>query len=240
MKKILLSLGLVFTISLSIVAQNLTLSKGATNYSNGDTLIVGGDPSATLVCLMDVTNNAADTLSVKCLRTHISIVPGSTNSFCWNTCWGDNVSLSPFPVIINPGATATEFSGDYKGHGNSGVSIIRYKFFNMNNVNDSICFFSKFDATVGINENSSGAEVSAAYPNPANNYTSIVYKLSTSDNSANIIIRNLLGKEVISIPVNGKEGKVRIETGTLTDGIYFYSFIVKDKAVYTKKLIVRH
>jgi hypothetical protein len=240
MKKILLGLSIIFTLSLSIVAQNLTLSKGSTNYSNGDTITVGGDPSATLACLIDVTNNAADTLSVKCLRTHISIVSGSTNSFCWTSCYSDNVSLSPSPVIINAGETFTGFSGDYKGHGNAGVSIIRYRFFDMNNISDSICFFGKFDATVGINENSSDAEILNAYPNPANNYTSIVYKLSTGDNSANIIVRNLLGKEVISIPVIDKEGKISIETGSLTDGIYFYSFIIKDKVANTKKLIVRH
>jgi hypothetical protein len=240
MKKIILVLGLIFTAGLSVFAQNLTLSKGTTNYLNGDTITVGGDASTILVCLIDVTNNSANTLSVKCSRTNINVVSGSTNSFCWNTCWNDNTSTSPLPVIIESDSTATEFTGDYNGHSNSGVSIIRYRFFDMNNIADSVCFFGKFVATLGVNENSTGAEISDAYPNPASSYTNINYKLTAGDNSANIIISNLLGQKVVSIPVNEKEGKIRIETGMLNDGIYFYSFILKNKVVYTKKLIVKH
>jgi hypothetical protein len=241
MKKVLLILGIILTAGLSVYAQNLTLTKGLTNISNGDTITTVGDATTTLTCLIDVTNNAAVSLSVKCLRTDIDVVPGSTNSICWGgSCWPVNVSLSPDPTVIAAGAKSTEFSGDYKANGNSGVSIIRYRFFNMNAIADSVCFYAKFDATVGINESSSDAEISDAYPNPANSYTNIIYKLTGGYNSANIIISNLLGKEVISIPVNEKEGKIRIETEMLTDGIYFYSFVLKDKIVYTKKLIVRH
>jgi hypothetical protein len=241
MKKILLILGIILTAGLSVYAQNLTLTKGITNISNGDTITVGGDVTTTQTCLIDVTNNAAVSLSVKCLRTDIDVVPGSTNSICWGgSCWPVNVSLSPDPAVIAAGAKNTEFSGDYKANGNSGVSIIRYRFFDMNAIADSVCFYGKFDATVGINEGSSDAEISDAYPNPANSYTNIIYKLTGEYNSANVIVSNLLGKEVISIPVNEKEGKIRIETEMLTDGIYFYSFVLKDKVVYTKKLIVKH
>jgi hypothetical protein len=242
MKRILLITGLIITAGLSVIAQNITLSGGSGSVANGDTVtVVCGDVVNTFTCHIDVTNHAATALSVKCLRTNINVVSGSTNSICWGGgCWPVNVSLSPTPAVMNPDTTQSDFQGDYKANGNYGTSVIRYRFFDMNNIPDSICFFGKFVAALGVNELASEIQASDAYPNPANNSTSISYKIAIEDIGANIIVTNLLGKQIISIPVYDSEGKIKIETGQLTEGIYFYSFVLKDKVLYTKKLIVKH
>lgn len=242
MKKTILFLFLLTIIGFSVSAQSLTLSKNSAAVLNGDTITVNGAITNVLQCLVDVTNNSAAEISVKCRRSELSVVSGSTNSICWGgQCWPENVSQTPDPTIIPAGDTTSEFSGDYSPHGFAGVSIIKYKFFDMNNVNDSVCFFGKFIATpVGISESAGSVSISPAFPNPSDKGAYINYKLFESDNNAKIIVTDMVGNEVKRISVDGKDGKVRIDTYDMMEGVYFYSFIINNKAYYTKKLVVVH
>jgi len=242
MKKTILFLFLFLTIGFSISAQNLTLSKNSAAVLNGDTITVTGAATNLLQCFVDVANNSATAMSVKCRRSELVLVPGSTNSICWGgQCWPDNVSQTADPTIIPANDTTSEFSGDYSPHGFEGTSIIKYKFFNMNNVADTVCLFAKFVATaVGVNESADNLSISPAFPNPSDKAAFINYRLSESDNNAKIIVTDMVGNEVKRIAAEGKDGKVRIDTYDMSEGIYFYSFVLNNKVYYTKKLVVVH
>jgi hypothetical protein len=242
MKKTILPLFLFLTIGFSISAQNLTLSKNSAAVLNGDTITINGAAMNVLQCLVDVSNNTAAEMSVKCRRSELSMIPGSTNSICWGgQCWPENISQTPDPTIIPANDTTSEFSGDYNPHGFEGISIIKYRFFNMNNLNDSVILFAKFVATaVGVNESSDYLSISPAFPNPSDKAAYINYKLSVSDNNARIIVTDMVGNEVKRIAAEGKDGKARIDTYDMSEGIYFYSFILNNKVYYTKKLVVVH
>lgn len=242
MKKTILFLFLLTTIGFSVSAQSLTLSKNSAAVLNGDTITVNGAATNVLQCFVDVTNNSATEISVKCRRTETSIVPGSTNSICWGgQCWPETTSQTPDPTIIPAGDTTSEFSGDYSPHGFEGISIIKYKFFDMNNVSDTVCLFAKFVATaVGVNESADYLSISPAFPNPSDKAAFINYKLSENDNNAKIIVTDMVGNEVKRISVDGKDGKARIDTYDMSEGIYFYSFVFNNKVQYTKKLVVVH
>lgn len=240
MKKLIFFLYLII-FGVGLYAQNLTLETAGHNVANGDTVTVAGDVTATLFCHINVTNTSASTMSVKCQRAEVSLVPGSTNSICWGgSCWPENVSLVPDPTVINAGGTSTEFSGDYKANGNSGVSIIRYRFFNQSNIADSICFHAKFVATLGVEEGNPQYSFSDVYPNPANNNAFVSYKISDLSNVTRMVVCNILGNEIISHPINESEGTIKIETSGLADGLYFYSVVDGNKTLFTKKLIVKH
>ncbi len=243
MKKIITFIWITFFLSLFINAQNLQLSASGNILTNGDTVTVTGGLLSTLSAHVDVKNNAADTLSVKCKRFHVNVVMGSENSICWGGgCWPINVSQTPNPTDIGAGATATEFTGDYKANGNEGISIIRYTFFDMNNVIDSVCFIAKFDgqANFGFSETLKSTFISDIYPNPADKSGVINYALTEADKSAKVVVHDMIGNEVRVIPVTEKEGTIRVDTYNLTEGIYFYSFIFNNKIYYSKKLIIDH
>ncbi len=82
--------------------------------------------------------------------------------------------------------------------------------------------------------------VSDAYPNPADNLTVLSYSLIYGSPNAKVVVIDMVGNEVIVIPVTEKEGSIKIETEKLLDGVYFYSFVNENKAIYTKRLVVRH
>ena len=245
MKKGILLLALFAGILLSTHAQNLTLSTIQGNpLPNGTEFNVYGDTNTTLMCGVWVTNGSASAMRVLCKRTNVSVLAGTENSICWGgSCWPANVSMSPRATGIAAGATdKTNFAGDYKPHSHCGQSVVRYTFLDSTNVNDSVCFVVNYiTCGLGVDDQPGpGIEISGAYPNPSDKYTFINYTFTEFVANSSVVVIDMMGSEVISIPVPDREGKIRIDTQYLPDGIYFYSFLLNGKPHYTKKLIVRH
>lgn len=243
MKKILLLIVLLSSFCFASFAQNLTLSNAQGSVPNGTIITIYGDTSETLIVHMKVTNSSASNMDVKLRKKHISVVAGSEVTFCWGgSCWGASTYVSPDPTTINAGATdSTNFAGDYKAKGHIGVSTVMFTFFDMNNANDSVCFIAVFDCSLSsVQDIKVSADISGAYPNPADKYTYINYSLTALDNTAKVVIHDMMGSEVANIPVTEKEGKLRIDTYSFPAGVYFYSFILNNRIYNTRKLVVSH
>lgn len=242
-KSLLLTLACaLFTVG--AFAQSLSLSWTGGSLSNGDTVTYYGDTATTLAAEdIDCTNNGATALAVKVRKYPISIVSGSENSFCWGTCYLPNTLVSSMSVNINPSETSIEFIGDYKAKGNIGTSIVMYTFFDMNNPDDSVCLFVKYDCNMGSgveNNDPVTVEFSNAYPNPARDFTTFNYSLPASGQQARLILRDILGNVVSNTEINDHTGSLRLETGSLTDGVYFYSLLLNEQPFLTRKLIIKH
>ena len=78
--------------------------------------------------------------------------------------------------------------------------------------------------------------MSNAYPNPAISYTSFNYELNPRSTSL-LIVRNILGKE-IERHLLDQSGYIKLNTEKYTPGAYIYSFIVDDKVLRTRKLLI--
>ncbi|MBK9331253.1 MAG: T9SS type A sorting domain-containing protein [Ignavibacteria bacterium] len=78
------------------------------------------------------------------------------------------------------------------------------------------------------------------YPNPFNPTTTISFKIKNSE-VVKIKVYNIEGRE-ISIPVNEKlnpgEYQFLFDAGTLSSGVYFYSLIIDEEIMDTKKMIL--
>jgi hypothetical protein len=48
----------------------------------------------------------------------------------------------------------------------------------------------------------------------------------------------MLGKMVKQLVLDEKQGVAKINVSDLNSGVYFYSFLVDEKAIVTKKLVV--
>jgi hypothetical protein len=242
MKKLLLSAIMVFT-AVFAFTQSLEIYHEGELVPNKSSIVVTGDVGAAeLMIEVDVKNISNTGLDVKVSKFEVDLIPGSSNTFCWGMCFPPNTYVSPFPQTILPGATCSEFSGHYNPNANSGVSIIRYTFFDMNNPTDTVCFYTEFNAgTVGINDaTSEKARVSNAYPNPASGSTSVDYVLPATASKASIKVRNLLGSLVREVKLTERAGTATIDLNGLNDGVYFYSFVVNNQTVETKRLVVSH
>lgn len=82
--------------------------------------------------------------------------------------------------------------------------------------------------------------LSNIYPNPANDYVTLDYKINGAFNQANITFFNLLGKEIGDFELNKNADKIKINTSSWESSIYMYQLVVDGKKISTKKLLVRH
>jgi hypothetical protein len=105
------------------------------SFSGGTALtIVGGySQSNPLAAQFGITNTSGQDLTLGLERQIISAVPGSENNFCFGTgCYPPTVSIAPLPITLVAGATDNTFVGDYSPNNYSGVTRIRYAFYDVN------------------------------------------------------------------------------------------------------------
>jgi len=175
-------------------------------------------------------------------KTYKIIAPGTINAMCWENCVIPETFITgPLPMLGNSDTTA--FTSDYNNNNVMGISIIRYTFYSQSNPIDSVCFNIKYIHPVnfdGINEINNNYLFSNVYPNPANNFATFNYSYAANVNNAKIVVADLLGKVILSIPLSNKEGKTTIDTKNITNGIYVYSLQLNGRNVNTKKLIINH
>lgn len=88
--------------------------------------------------------------------------------------------------------------------------------------------------------NTDKIRVSNIYPNPANDYTKLDYKLAGGSTKATIMFYNLLGTKMGTVDLSSFEDEVEVSTRSWDSGVYLYQLVVDGKKVATKKLLVRH
>lgn len=242
MKKLLLTTLLISLFAVLSFAQSFELYYEDELFPSGGTITVIGEaePDVWLYAHMSIKNVSNSDKYVKARKHEISIVPDSENTFCWVICWLNTVFTSPSGLTLVPGEVNDTFSGDYISHGNPGVTIMRYSFFDDNNPNDSVYFYAEFNAgTVGINEPvSEQISISNAYPNPASDQVSFDYSLPYSVPDAGIRIHNLLGSVVKEVQLRDAAGKVTLDVNDLKDGFYFYSITANNEIIDTRRLVI--
>ncbi len=86
-------------------------------------------------------------------------------------------------------------------------------------------------------ENQSG-QLSNAFPNPANGAIFINYKLNDPAKKYTMTVRDVCGKMLQQKIVNASENVVKMDVSALSPGMYFYTLMMGDAAIATKKFIV--
>ncbi len=85
----------------------------------------------------------------------------------------------------------------------------------------------------------SSASLSQNIPNPFKGTTTISYILPQTYNSAQIIIRDNLGKTLKAITVSGNDkGTLNVDASTLSSGAYSYSLVIDGKIIITKQMVL--
>lgn len=78
------------------------------------------------------------------------------------------------------------------------------------------------------------------FPNPFNNETTIAYDIHqlSSGIKGEIVITDILGNEIKSMPIYTNQGKMTFDRGELQSGLYFYSLKIDGRALITKKMVI--
>jgi hypothetical protein len=240
MKKLLTLLFI--GISLFSYAQSLQLTdpKG-TPYTDGQTLSAtitedNLDPLGEFVTEIMIHNLSDATLDVETFRTNITLVEGMSAYVCFGVCANDSAFSMNYPIDAGD---ETEYALHIEPKGKFGESKFQLDFMIPG---EKITLYVIIDMqSLGVKEQKNEKISLSAYPNPVNagSIINITFTLADKSNAHKLIIRNLLGVEVMSMPLNPYENSISVNIAPLVSGVYFYAIENTNQIIVTKKLIVK-
>lgn len=245
MKKNFTFLLLLTIFSCGIFAQSLQLkTHSGTVVPNGSTIFLKwnfGDTTTDVYVELKMQNTSASAANYKAIKIN-KVLPGTqTSYFCFaGGCFPDTVTVSPTALALAAGQEVTDFSAHIKPNAATGNSVVYYKFYNVANPRDTVSVYVQTQIWhLGIENNSMAAEISTAYPNPANTHFTVDFKL-LEQGTARLVLQNILGTTVREVILQAESGKVQMNVSDLPEGIYMYSVILNGKSIAGRKLLVRH
>lgn len=245
-ERIVLGMGLVAMMASQSFAQDLSINSYATT-------ILGDNNAVKLEMRLGVENTTASDLDVGVYRVVVSEISGSQNYFCWTECYSHTVDTATGPITVPAGGCVDDFIGDYKPNGNPGQTVIKYCFYDYNDITDTTCISITYDAasenattpaeavcsTTDINSyDFSNVSMGNAQPNPANNVTYINYDMGNMRSSSRVFLYDMLGVVRKEIKLNEPSGRVKLDVSDLPVGMYFYALEVSSEVVSTKRLLI--
>jgi hypothetical protein len=121
---------------------------------------------------------------------------------------------------------------------NSSIAYFGGEFIN-NNVSNILNHVAYFDVLTGIKENPNKlSKELEIYPNPANDFITLSFN-SDFNSGYTIFINDILGKEVLQIPVPNNSTQYNISISSLSSGIYHIN-VMGNNHQYHKKIVIKH
>ena len=254
MKKFILLASTLFIGSFGLIAQSSLLvtetAHGAT-IANGQVIYMTVGASAVNQIDLNIKNISTSTKTYKMkmfhdLRHTVSATDESNPYFCFGgVCLPPTTFVSPGSVTLtaNQDAVAAGLptSVHYDEASVPGLSIIRYRIYDINNPNDTMGFIVKYnDPTASIKTNPSlFSNVSEVFPNPSSSKAFINITALVDVNAASISVINALGSVVLSKTIELSIGKntIDLDFQNLISGLYFVT-ISNTNSKITKKFTI--
>lgn len=243
MKKIATTLFLVSFIIYGY-SQNIVLLDDEHTVVSNTIIDISVDSSTNTAKEILVKNIGSIADTIKVVRTIYSIDGDDQTQFCWGgLCYLYTTNISSLSLTIAPGDTVDFAENGFHALFNAGSScvtrLVHYKFYNIHNFSDSTGITLRYLCSTGVNDLMKiGGNISSGYPNPANSVVSFKYDLKEFSEKGEIKFYNMLGKSVKEVALTDKQGISKINILDMDAGIYFYSFIVDDKIICTKKMVI--
>jgi hypothetical protein len=199
-----------------------------------------------------VINQGATSVTLKCRRTEIDVLSGTTNATCWNICppyvnagsrpvYVANLSNVDLTQTIAPGDTNKTFAGHYTPEGLTGCSLMLFEWFDGDNPTETLAsLYVRFIHGVAVCTASLDELYgfhTAVYPNPAQHELTIMLEgENTAFNNCTYELINLLGEIVQTGSILNE--RTNISTNSLPDGVYFATIRNGQGASSTTKFVV--
>lgn len=190
--------------------------------------------------------NTDRTTTYKVQKTNTVITSTAMTWFCvyhnanmadlQSQCYDTSTTLSS--NFVTDSAEFNMLLCDFAAGTSPGVTIVKYKFFNTIDANDTAVLWLRYNVTpVGIAE-THNATLGEPYPNPATTNFAVAYSFS-NDNGGNAVITDLSGKVIYSQAVSAQNGILNIETSSWAKGVYMLSLTDENGIAARRKIVVQ-
>lgn len=250
MKKLLLSLTMVLAM-FAASAQNITVTEketgnvvenGATYFVFGDGSELWGEIGGEMQIEFDVTAN--ENMRVVAKKTpNDPIVEGTSTWLCFGQCLAPSTGVQETNPEEMTAGSPMLFSGHYMADDYTTVlsreQSVTFELWNAANPDEKFVINVIFKYSLTGVEEVAAQNVISAYPTPATDVVNFDYDLSGSVNSAAVVIYNMAGQEVMRSELNGVSGKLSMNVGDLSEGVYFYSLVINGKTEKSSKIVIK-
>jgi hypothetical protein len=233
-------------------SQSLHLFEGGVEITN-TTVVIPIEAMSSYVNEIEIHNQTSSNIDFKVNRTILP--PGTLDAdaylyYCTGTqCYSpsNSVTFTPggAPATIAANSSLPSGPGTYgiSAHYDSGAAAsdvwVLYRVYNIGTSGDTAYVTLHYAFATGIEPvQQSISSMTNAYPNPASSTVGIKYEIGNQGQNAHISVYDMLGKKVKEINLEEKQGLVKMDVSGLKAGVYFYSLIIDEKAISTKKLVV--
>ena len=219
-----------------ISAQTLQIEHEGYIYQNGETIICQYDESlGEYAHHLQIRNLSDNEVNVVVEQEVLNTTDDVVIMFCWGLCMIPQTN----PFASNPVAipAQTLSNEDFSVHviiPETVVDVIKviYHVYDEANPDEKVDIVALAGQTANTPEYS--FNLGQAYPNPAT--SQVHFDLQCNDN-VEVVVYNLLGQEVKSQFISGRQNRVKIAVDDLQPGIYFCRFSVNGAIVKTEKFI---
>lgn len=241
MKKILLGFVAMLLMTSGLLAQSFKLYHEGEEIANGEEFVANEvEYDMYIISRFDVKNVSSSSKDFLIRKREIAVVPGTTNTFCYSVaCLPPNVFITPLATTLAAGATESSFKGDVSHNGIEGTNIIMYTFYDANNANDSVAVVVKYPwplTNATDLDMDATASLSQPMPNPVLDRVQFNFNMNGVAH-AQMIIRDITGKEVKRILINGGDEMMSADISSLDSGLYFCTLTADNRILATRKLI---
>ncbi len=193
-----------------------------------------------------ISNNGTSDIEIVMTVTKIVFPEGAKSiQVCGNgTCLPflnsteEETQVGSMYVTIPAGATSEakdDFHVEYDNGDITAEASASIKFYEKDNeINFATVDIVFFKGKNSVNDMNKSKFISL-YPNPAKEY---IYLRYDNINSGELVIRNIVGKEVKKVEINSGENNKKVSISDLQEGVYLYSIIENGETVISKKLVI--
>ncbi len=242
--KAVLVIGSAFLLQPALAQHHVEDAWG--NDVTGDTMDYWVAVSGSHQIDFDHINASGNQVVYKVQKTNTVITGTASTWFCifHNADPADLQSQCYIPTTTMSGSFTTEngefnmLLADFAAGTSTGITIVKYKFFDENNPTDTNVIWLRYNVTpVGIAE-SFTTTLGEPYPNPATDNVSVAYNF-TNENGGNATITDLAGKVIYTETLSSKEGILRLETSAWAKGVYMISLADENGSAARRKIVVQ-
>lgn len=205
-----------------------------------DSVVIGNETTP-MESYATLINTQSYQITVGAKRKVISSIAGSTNFFCWDVCYLEQIDSSSGELTIGGNDTLYNFYGHYAGQGNPGLCIIEYCFFDIDYPADSVCYRANYYGGVtGIESLETSKEGAFLYPNPSQGQVTLTYKTQMEGNYF-FVMADAMGQIVRSPSLErGFSGELTLDLSTLANGFYTYQLWKNNTALTIGKFALKN
>ena len=240
-KKSIITLMLMAAIGY-VSAQSLQFELNGNVFDDGEAIECTNDEYGygEFIQHMQIRNLTTGDLDVLVEKEVLETLDGTMNFFCWGSCFGPDVIVSPNPVTVGGGSVTDDQALSFHTmfeEGVYGYVVVRYYAYDERHPNERVSIIVKFHKSgVGVAEHLSPMTMSQAYPNPASSVVKFDYDF---DGSLTAVVYNIVGQEVMRQDLNANSGQMILPVADLNEGIYFCTMLVNGRAWTTQKFVVK-